>query len=105
MGPKTASQKKGSNFGIIGAIGRVAKKERKSLGAAHSGLLKNEFSMFLRVRIGPGLGSGPYRQPGLEGPLADYAMRRYSSHRKIPEGILVQLTADFNEGKPAKIKS
>ena len=46
-----------------------------------------------------------YRQPGLEGPLADYAMKRYSSHRKIPEGILVQLTADFNEGKPAKIKS
>ena len=50
MGPKTASQKKGSNFGIIGAIGRVAKKERKSLGAAHSGLLKNEFSMF-SIRI------------------------------------------------------
>jgi len=44
-----------------------------------------------------------YRQPGLEGPLADYAMKRYSSHRKIPDGILMQLTADFKAGKAAKL--
>jgi hypothetical protein len=45
-----------------------------------------------------------YRQPGLEGPLADYAMKRYSSHRKIPANILGELQADFDEGKPAKRK-
>ena len=45
-----------------------------------------------------------YRQPGLEGPLADYAMKRYSSHRKIPANILGELQADFDEGNPAKRK-
>jgi len=43
-----------------------------------------------------------YRQPGLEGPLADYAMKLYSSHRKIPANILGELQADFDEGKPPK---
>jgi hypothetical protein len=32
---------------------------------------------------------------GLEGPLLDFAMKRYSSHRRIPTSQLGQISADF----------
>ena len=32
---------------------------------------------------------------GLEGPLLDYAMKRYTGHRRIPEGIQAAIEADF----------
>ena len=52
MPPKNRAQKKGANFGDIGAKGRAAKKERECLGAAQSGMLKKEFSLFLGLQNG-----------------------------------------------------
>jgi hypothetical protein len=44
---------------------------------------------------------------GLEGPLLDYAMKRYAKHREIPKYVvdwLNKLTTDFENGVPAKLK-
>jgi hypothetical protein len=57
MPPKNRAQKKGASFGEIGNKAKAAaKQERQFLGVAQSGLLKNEFSLFLGLRNGPGPG-------------------------------------------------
>ena len=37
-----------------------------------------------------------YRQ-GLDGPLLDYTMKKYSGHRRIPDDIMVEVQAAFDE--------
>ena len=37
-----------------------------------------------------------YRQ-SLEGPLLDYAMKKYTSHRVVPEGITDELTKEYRK--------
>ena len=37
-----------------------------------------------------------YRE-GLQGPLLDFSMKRYSSHRSIPAGIIDELQSDFEK--------
>ena len=37
-----------------------------------------------------------YRQ-GLDGPLLDYIMKKYSGHRRIPDIILVEVQAAFDK--------
>lgn len=37
-----------------------------------------------------------YRE-GLQGPLLDFSMKKYSSHRSIPAGVIDILQADFNQ--------
>jgi hypothetical protein len=39
-----------------------------------------------------------YRE-GFEGPLLDYAVRKYKSHRRIPMGVLAQISAEYAEKK------
>ena len=46
-----------------------------------------------------------YRQ-GLEGPLLDYAMKKYSSHRRIPEEVtreIIELTMAADANKKRKL--
>ena len=42
-----------------------------------------------------------YRE-GLEGPLLDYTMKKYRSHRCVPTGLKTLLEADFREYKAKK---
>ena len=42
-----------------------------------------------------------YRQ-GLDGPLLDYTMRKYSGHRGIPDIILVEVQAVFDKSRKQK---
>jgi hypothetical protein len=37
-----------------------------------------------------------YREK-LEGPLSDYAMRKYASHRIVPIGIIEELTKEYEK--------
>ena len=39
---------------------------------------------------------------GLSGPLLDFTMKRYKSHRSIPLGIVDTVTKDFNDYLDAK---
>ena len=39
-----------------------------------------------------------YRQ-GLDGPLLDYTMKRYSGHRRIPDVVLVEVQAAFDKSR------
>ena len=41
-------------------------------------------------------GSDLYRR-GLQGPLLDYAMRKYRGHRTIPSFVIKELRTEFNE--------
>ena len=34
---------------------------------------------------------------GLEGPLADYALKKYTSHRRIPENVVNELKRQYEE--------
>jgi hypothetical protein len=42
-----------------------------------------------------------YRE-GLEGPLLDYTMKKYRSHRAIPTGLRTFLEADYKEYRDKK---
>ena len=39
----------------------------------------------------------------LEGPLLDYAMRKYTSHRTVPSGVAEELSVEYQ--KYLKIKT
>ena len=39
----------------------------------------------------------------LEGPLLDYAMRKYTSHRTVPSGVAEELSVEYQ--KYLKIKA
>ena len=41
---------------------------------------------------------------GLQGPLADYAMKKYSSHRRIPEGVLAEIQQQYVVDLENKLK-
>lgn len=41
---------------------------------------------------------------GLVGPLLDYTMRRYSGHRRIPDGIAAQIEEDFLRRQALRLK-
>jgi len=41
---------------------------------------------------------------GLQGPLADYAMKKYSSHRRIPEGVLAEIQQQYVVDLEKKLK-
>jgi hypothetical protein len=42
-----------------------------------------------------------YRQ-GLDGPLLDYTMRKYSGYRRIPDVIFVEVQAAFDKSRKQK---
>lgn len=41
---------------------------------------------------------------GLEGPVLDYAMRKYRGHRLIPEGVVVQMEKQYEDRLNKKSK-
>ena len=68
--------------------------------AIENGLLRTTYISILRMISFHRFMSG-YRE-GLEGPLLDYTMKKYRSHRCVPTGLKTLLEADFREYKAKK---